>query len=123
MRSLRSISTTRESSVRLNLRNSTAGSSASRWHTDFQVQRPGGPLRQDEDGVGFGFTNLRQLPVRVPPTPASPTGTGSSRSHPLRSEAPDNASTSGRYRSRYWRGVTAASHTRVHGGVERFGKH
>src|ERR1700704_5660335 len=34
MRSLRSISTTRDSSVRPNLRNSTAGSTASRWHTD-----------------------------------------------------------------------------------------
>src|SRR5918994_6941244 len=34
MRSLRSISTTRDSSVRPNLRNSSGGSTASRWHTN-----------------------------------------------------------------------------------------
>src|SRR6478672_2296225 len=34
MRSLRSIATTLDSSVRPNVRNSTAGSTNSRWHTD-----------------------------------------------------------------------------------------
>jgi len=37
MRPLRSISTTRDSSVRPNVRNSMAGSAASRWHTDFSA--------------------------------------------------------------------------------------
>src|SRR5947207_6382223 len=60
MRSVRSISTTRDSSVRPNLRNSTAGSSASSWHTDFSSP--------DEGGVGFGFTNLRQRPPAEPCT-------------------------------------------------------
>src|SRR5438128_111798 len=44
MRSVRSISTTRDSSVRPNIRNATAGSTASRWHTDVSCRVPPIPL-------------------------------------------------------------------------------
>jgi hypothetical protein len=124
MRSLRSISMMRDSSVRPNLRNSAAGFLRLMLaHGLFMSSGPW-PLRPDGDRVGFGFTNLHQLPR---PSPALRTqdqlGPARHAHTPLRSEAPDNASTSGGCRSRQWRGVIAASHTRVHGGVERFGKH
>jgi hypothetical protein len=62
MRSLRSISTTRDSSIRPNLRNSTAGAIAPRWHADVSCRAARGQVRQDEPehaGVNRAAGNRR----------------------------------------------------------------